>query len=493
MLQKKIILYIFLIFIGIIIFLKKNKIDNFYSPENLNKKKKISNYNLLRSRNFEIYNQNYNAEWKNKVESTKYPIVYSYPTSYIDLNNTNKYVFNDFTNIDLKNISKLISSNFGINEIKNLKKNLKPLYSEYDLNVINKKTEKNRVNWNPNFNINTKYIESNIPEVNYINYYFLEKINYQFYKYLNKYKKKNIIFYPPLFIVNYKLKNIMINNNIKIYEIITNITRSETYLISTFFIQSVFKKINNKYLFYKIKVDYIGNNTQDKYLLRNGLNNDNKLTNINPIYNSNNSIFNDNINKIYLDKKKNLDKENNLDFSYSCFTFDKDSDNPYSRNIFAINKNDCQNKFNIIGIEKPNGIWDSPCINDNECSFYKENKNYTNEYGKCINNKCQLPINMRNLGYHYYINHKNTKPLCYNCNPNQEWQPYSSLDFCCDEQKDRKKYKYLKSPDYAFLNDNQNRLNEWIKKTCKRKGIYNNIFDKPKNYEYKCGGNIKWI
>ena len=100
---------------------------------------------------------------------------------------------------------------------------------------------------------------------------------------------------------------------------------------------------------------------------------------------------------------------------------------------------------------------------------------------------------MKNLGYHYYIDHKNTKPLCYNCNPNQKWQPYSNLDFCCDEQKDRKKYKYLKSPDYAFLNDNQNRLNEWIKKTCKRKGIYNNIFDKPINYEYKCDGNIKWI
>ena len=304
MLQKKIILYIFLIFIGIIIFLKKNKIDNFYSPENLNKKKKISNYNLLRSRNFEVYNQNYNAEWKNKVESTKYPIVYSYPTSYIDLNNTNKYIFNDFSNNDLKNISKLISSNLGINEIKNLKKNLKPLYSEYDLNVINKKTEKNRVNWNPNFNINTKYIKSNFPEVNYTNNYFLEKINYQFYKYLNKYKKKNIILYPPLFIVNYKLKNIMGNTNIKFYEIIVNITRSETYLISTFFIQSIFKRINNKYLFYKIKVDYIGNNTQDKYLLRNNLNNNNKLANINPIYDNNNSIFNDNIYKIYLEKKK---------------------------------------------------------------------------------------------------------------------------------------------------------------------------------------------
>ena len=43
--------------------------------------------------------------------------------------------------------------------------------------------------------------------------------------------------------------------------------------------------------------------------------------------------------------------------------------------------------------------------------FYKQNKNYVNNFGRCINGKCELPLNMKNLGYHFYIDTKRTKTV----------------------------------------------------------------------------------
>ena len=95
-----------------------------------------------------------------------------------------------------------------------------------------------------------------------------------------------------------------------------------------------------------------------------------------------------------------------------------------------------------------NGIWDAPCQVDNDCPFYKANKNYTNEFGKCDkeSGSCEMPLGVIPIGFTKY---GKIDPNCYNCN-------ITSKDSkCCGTQMDAIKegnVKY-KSPDYIFNND----------------------------------------
>ena len=78
---------------------------------------------------------------------------------------------------------------------------------------------------------------------------------------------------------------------------------------------------------------------------------------------------------------------------------------------------------------------------------------------------------MKNVGYHYFSNDPKFKPLCYNCKKNQkDFNLLSStIDSCCEEQFDKKKYPNLISPDYSFKNDTINRINYYNKKNYKKK------------------------
>ena len=60
-----------------------------------------------------------------------------------------------------------------------------------------------------------------------------------------------------------------------------------------------------------------------------------------------------------------------------------------------------------------------------------------------------MPLNIVKLGYKEYD--KNVKPFCHNCDIKDCLG--DDCFNCCDKQKDRKKYPYLKSPDYIFKND----------------------------------------
>ena len=105
----------------------------------------------------------------------------------------------------------------------------------------------------------------------------------------------------------------------------------------------------------------------------------------------------------------------------------------------VIRKEDCPKDYS----------WSYPCTRDRECAYYKRNKNYKNEYGKCVNNYCEIPLGVKSIGY-------NTKSsvlrkdnindaLCYNC---------STPDArCCADQ-----LRNNKDPDYAFKNDYMTRL-----------------------------------
>ncbi len=85
------------------------------------------------------------------------------------------------------------------------------------------------------------------------------------------------------------------------------------------------------------------------------------------------------------------------------------------------------------------------------CPFYKENENYSNDFGKLTIKGCELPLNMKRIGYRYYSFDPNNEPLCYNCKTNLIGD--GTLGHCCKNQLDRTEYPYLLSPDYAFLND----------------------------------------
>ena len=99
-----------------------------------------------------------------------------------------------------------------------------------------------------------------------------------------------------------------------------------------------------------------------------------------------------------------------------------------------------------------NGIWDSPCQVDNDCPFYKANKNYTNEFGKCDkeSGSCEMPLGVIPIGFTKY---GKIEPNCYNCD-------ISSKDSkCCEKQMNDIKVGNVKynSPDYIFNNDENTR------------------------------------
>ena len=97
-----------------------------------------------------------------------------------------------------------------------------------------------------------------------------------------------------------------------------------------------------------------------------------------------------------------------------------------------------------------NGIWDAPCQIDADCPFYKANKNYPNEFGKCDKEtgKCQMPQGVIPLGFTQYAKQE---PDCYNCGID------SVSNKCCAKQAAdiTAGISQSKSPDYIFANDFQ--------------------------------------
>jgi hypothetical protein len=104
--------------------------------------------------------------------------------------------------------------------------------------------------------------------------------------------------------------------------------------------------------------------------------------------------------------------------------------------------------------EAKQGTWDKPVENDNECPFYRANKHYPNRLGgvKLQDNRCEMPINTKTIGYRYVSSDPAHKPMCYNCK-NGLGGP-GSIGACCDEQLDVELYPELGgNPDYAFPGD----------------------------------------
>tara|TARA_Y100000389_G_scaffold159683_1_gene161597 strand:+ start:1469 stop:2983 length:1515 start_codon:yes stop_codon:yes gene_type:complete len=92
---------------------------------------------------------------------------------------------------------------------------------------------------------------------------------------------------------------------------------------------------------------------------------------------------------------------------------------------------------------KNNYTWDRPCLIDDDCPFYKANKNYPNNFGKCkINGFCEMPVGIIPKGYRKYD--KKYKPICHNCP--------ASNPTCCE------KTEIMPSADYMYADDYDERL-----------------------------------
>lgn len=95
-----------------------------------------------------------------------------------------------------------------------------------------------------------------------------------------------------------------------------------------------------------------------------------------------------------------------------------------------------------------NGIWDAPCQVDNDCQFYKANKNYPNDFGKCdkATGKCEMPQGVIPIGFTKYAKQE---PDCYNCGMD------SISNKCCGVQENAINAGTVsyKSPDFIFKND----------------------------------------
>ena len=88
----------------------------------------------------------------------------------------------------------------------------------------------------------------------------------------------------------------------------------------------------------------------------------------------------------------------------------------------------------------------------------KLNINYPNNRGGCTNGYCEMPINLNSFGYKQFNENMVDNIICYNCK-NTNGCRGLNCNKCCEEQKDKVLYPNLKSPDYAFDNDNQSRIN----------------------------------
>jgi hypothetical protein len=139
-----------------------------------------------------------------------------------------------------------------------------------------------------------------------------------------------------------------------------------------------------------------------------------------------------------------IKKSESLETYSSGKCFDKDDTVLFSDKNTDENKAKCQNEDQF-------NRWDTVPFNSFDCPFYKKNLNYPNEFGKLINNKCEMPSNVKRQGYRFYSQEVDLQPLCYNCKTDTIGQ--GTLGKCCDKQLNRDEYPELLTPDYAFPGD----------------------------------------
>ncbi len=455
---------------------------------------------------WKLFNQNWNKPWKDPEVAYNNPYPQEIPRSSNNDENFPNYILEIVKEgyVD-KVLNKMIAPNVSYLKKKYKMKNINIYWDNYY--KMNKYTWYNNIKdfdlYNEyNFEDNQQEFKSPIsciPQVNTVLKYFISNFNSIFSSACHEKFVRDYYGYSPFSIYKYRVHEIKqarskINSNQCIinYSLIIVIIRDESYVGITLYLD--FIVINDKINL--ISFYLIGYYTTDKLFLPEGVREvgKKKYYPINPLYRDRRGEVNYyNVDKI-LWKQKQYYYDNTLKNQYTCFNAEPQYYNPSgippttpgsdSQPIlkYVYNKYNCEAKYDQYGRRKPRGLWDRPCVSDNECIFYSKNKNYPNHFGQCNKDYgfCQMPKGMKNLGYHYYYpfnikkiyknmdnpicnpHQGNPVPLCYNCksvNKSNKWKPITTLDNCCEEQRNKKLYPFLKSPDYAFNNDISQRTN----------------------------------
>ena len=352
------------------------------------------------------------------------------------------------------------------------KKNLSYEYQvEFFILQMNKKTFKKRFeDYNP---VKQNYFEtfkSPIPEINILNKEFLKRMNEKQGIMVSR-KDKLQYGLKEYQIYCYRIIDIKYLNNNKnnpIFSVQVNLFQDYNYYIPSYaYIGFIDLKENKPKLF---ETEFIGVNQTSSFLNAPGVDKerDTDFFILNKNFNDFQPRIRDinEVNKI-IDQKKELDE---LSSNYACFNIDVDAPQYL---LDYDTKGLCEAPLDQFGRNKSVGIYDKPCKRNDECPFYQANKNYKNEFGGCVNGKCQLPSNMKNVGYNYFSPNKNYNPLCYNCNlKDKKFNIISSnVGDCCQDQYDKTKYPNLKSPDFAFENDVIPRINSYNQNNYKEKSL----------------------
>jgi hypothetical protein len=355
-----------------------------------------------------------------------------------------------------------------------------PYEVQFELDMLNKKTWNDRwKEYNPMEKISYSYdeIKSPIQEINQLNLEFMKRMNEKQEVLLDK---RQLVMFGviPFEIFKYQILKIEYHNPslLALYTIQIVLFRESDLYLSTLTFRGFV--LNGKpYIFESM---YVGGKTQDTYLIPNGYEKEKNYQILNKNYTNqdNTKILELNPDAI-VKQVKDYQEGYKMNNQYACFNTNPEvylnpeqSDNYIIRGNFSNQNNayptreKCESYYDWYGRLKDIGVLDRPCKKDEDCPYYSSNKNYKNEFGKCgKDGQCELPINMKPLGFRYFSPSTQYKPMCYNCK-SDEWNISTPLDMCCDEQFDKKKYPFLNGPDYAYANDYTERYNHFISKKC---------------------------
>lgn len=390
--------------------------------------------------------------------------------------------------IDYKELAKVVEDKHDSNFDNTLEELLinpqtqEKLNFHYDLQYIyitlNKDTWKNRWKfYNPSEKKIYTYdeIKSPIENINILNLEFMKRINIKQKDLLSN--KQLITFGLVDFqLFKYKILKIKYLNSDPtkpVYIMQVTLFREQDLYITTLSYYGYIEN-NNPII---VNAKFIGLNSTDAALLPNFYDK-NLITDeiINKKF-SNSPILDkdpDSIVQTTKDQAEALKLKN----QYACFNIYYQNTGKDEYLLPYYSRESCEASYDPYGKSKLIGIYDRPCKEDKECPFFNINKNYKNNFGKCQSDgHCELPINMKPLGYRYFVaNNDQAKPLCYNCN-STKFNISSTLDSCCEEQYDKTKYPFLESPDYAFKDDFLPRKNYFNSKNC---------YIKPGSLDVKC-------
>jgi hypothetical protein len=242
-------------------------------------------------------------------------------------------------------------------------------------------------------------------------------------------------------IMSYKIDY---DKNIEEYEIQMIVYRDKKDINYTVYCNLYFDNYNIKYYIKKIFI--VGVNLRQR-------------VNFDSIYNDSNKSF------TKLDKLPNPSDKKIDSYTEDSEQFVKDEQmkrNQYKEDDrgYCFFKPNVQNKIQCESVdENGTGVWDKSCVYNEDCPYYKRNRNYPNSRGGCVNGYCEMPINLNRFGYKQINDNKLDDIICYNCKKESDSTCQGlNCNKCCEEQKDKLKYPTLISPDYAFEKDFNNRI-----------------------------------